>query len=38
MEFHASASDSLAHRHEELTATGYGFYASGLVEMFRHRT
>ena len=38
LDFNASAIDSLAHRQEELTATGYGFYASGVAEMFRHIT
>jgi alkanesulfonate monooxygenase SsuD/methylene tetrahydromethanopterin reductase-like flavin-dependent oxidoreductase (luciferase family) len=38
MDFNASAIDSLAHRREELIATGYGFYASGVAEMFRRIT
>jgi hypothetical protein len=38
LDFNASAIDSLAHRHEELTAAGYGFYASGVAEMFHHIT
>jgi alkanesulfonate monooxygenase SsuD/methylene tetrahydromethanopterin reductase-like flavin-dependent oxidoreductase (luciferase family) len=38
LDFNASAIDSLAHRQEELTATGYGFYASGVAERFRHIT
>jgi hypothetical protein len=35
LDFNASAIDSLAHCKEELTATGYGFYASGAV--FGHK-
>jgi alkanesulfonate monooxygenase SsuD/methylene tetrahydromethanopterin reductase-like flavin-dependent oxidoreductase (luciferase family) len=38
LDFNASAIDSLAHRQEELIATGYGFYASGVAERFRHIT
>jgi alkanesulfonate monooxygenase SsuD/methylene tetrahydromethanopterin reductase-like flavin-dependent oxidoreductase (luciferase family) len=38
LDFNASAIDSLAHRQEELTATGYGFYASGVAERFRRIT
>jgi alkanesulfonate monooxygenase SsuD/methylene tetrahydromethanopterin reductase-like flavin-dependent oxidoreductase (luciferase family) len=38
LDFNASAIDSLAHRKEELTATGYGFYASGVAEMLRQIT
>jgi alkanesulfonate monooxygenase SsuD/methylene tetrahydromethanopterin reductase-like flavin-dependent oxidoreductase (luciferase family) len=38
LDFNASAIDSLAHRQEELTATGYSFYASGVAERFRHIT
>jgi len=38
LNFNASAIDSLAHRKEELTATGYGLYASGVVERWRHIT
>lgn len=38
LDFNASAIDSLAHRKEELIASGYGFYASGMVERFRHIT
>jgi alkanesulfonate monooxygenase SsuD/methylene tetrahydromethanopterin reductase-like flavin-dependent oxidoreductase (luciferase family) len=34
LDFNASAIDSLAQRQEELTATGYGFYASGVAEGF----
>ena len=35
LDFNASAIDSLAHRKEELTATGPGFYASGVAKMLR---
>ena len=38
LDFNASAIDALAHRQEELTATGYGLYASGVVERWRHIT
>jgi alkanesulfonate monooxygenase SsuD/methylene tetrahydromethanopterin reductase-like flavin-dependent oxidoreductase (luciferase family) len=38
LDFNASAIDSLAHRKEELTAAGYGFYASGVAERFRRIT
>jgi alkanesulfonate monooxygenase SsuD/methylene tetrahydromethanopterin reductase-like flavin-dependent oxidoreductase (luciferase family) len=38
LDFNASAIDSLAHRKEELIATGYGFYTSGVAEMFRQIT
>jgi alkanesulfonate monooxygenase SsuD/methylene tetrahydromethanopterin reductase-like flavin-dependent oxidoreductase (luciferase family) len=38
LDFNASAIDSLAHRKGELTATGYGFYASGVAEMLRQIT
>jgi alkanesulfonate monooxygenase SsuD/methylene tetrahydromethanopterin reductase-like flavin-dependent oxidoreductase (luciferase family) len=38
LDFNASAIDSLADRKEELTAAGYGFYASGVAEMLRHIT
>jgi alkanesulfonate monooxygenase SsuD/methylene tetrahydromethanopterin reductase-like flavin-dependent oxidoreductase (luciferase family) len=38
LDFNASAIDSLAHRQEELTATGYSLYASGVAERFRHIT
>jgi hypothetical protein len=38
LDFNASAIDSLAHRKEELIATGYGLYASGVAERFRHIT
>jgi alkanesulfonate monooxygenase SsuD/methylene tetrahydromethanopterin reductase-like flavin-dependent oxidoreductase (luciferase family) len=38
LDFNASAIDSLADRKEELTAAGYGFYASGVAEMLRQIT
>jgi alkanesulfonate monooxygenase SsuD/methylene tetrahydromethanopterin reductase-like flavin-dependent oxidoreductase (luciferase family) len=38
LDFNASAIDSLAQRKEELIATGYGFYTSGVAEQFRHIT
>jgi alkanesulfonate monooxygenase SsuD/methylene tetrahydromethanopterin reductase-like flavin-dependent oxidoreductase (luciferase family) len=39
LDFNGSAIDSLAHhKHEELIATGYGLYTSGIVEMWRQTT
>jgi alkanesulfonate monooxygenase SsuD/methylene tetrahydromethanopterin reductase-like flavin-dependent oxidoreductase (luciferase family) len=38
LDFNASAIDSIAHRKDEITATGYGLYASGIAEQFRHLT
>jgi alkanesulfonate monooxygenase SsuD/methylene tetrahydromethanopterin reductase-like flavin-dependent oxidoreductase (luciferase family) len=38
LDFNASAIDSIAHRKDELTATGYRLYASGIVEQFRQLT
>ena len=38
LDFNASAIDSIAHRKDELTAKGYGFYASGVAEQFRQLT
>jgi alkanesulfonate monooxygenase SsuD/methylene tetrahydromethanopterin reductase-like flavin-dependent oxidoreductase (luciferase family) len=38
LDFNASAIDSLVHRKEELIATDYGFYTSGVAEMFRQIT
>jgi hypothetical protein len=38
LDFNTSAIDSLAYRKEELLATGYGFYASGVAERLRQIT
>jgi alkanesulfonate monooxygenase SsuD/methylene tetrahydromethanopterin reductase-like flavin-dependent oxidoreductase (luciferase family) len=38
LDFNASGIDSLAHCKEELIATGYGFYTSGVAERFRQIT
>jgi alkanesulfonate monooxygenase SsuD/methylene tetrahydromethanopterin reductase-like flavin-dependent oxidoreductase (luciferase family) len=38
LDFNASAIDSIAHRKDELTAKGYGLYASGIVKQFRQLT
>jgi Luciferase-like monooxygenase len=38
LDFNASAIDSLTHRKEELIATGYGLYTSGMVERWRQTT